>query len=311
MKAVAYFRYGGPDVMEYTELPMPVIRPGYALVKVRAASINPVDWKLRGGALRFMMGHKFPRIMGADVAGTIAEISGASDLKVADDVFGFASPADPPGSLAEFCLVPLERLAPLPPGLTFMEAAAMPCVGVTAHTALVTMAKITAGQRVLINGCTGGIGHLAVQIAKARGARVTGTCRTSAMEFAKGLGVDDVVDYTTTDIVASGRTFDVILETASTLAFRRARRIMAPQSVFLDPDLNFLNTLLGLTGRRYRAVMADVKRGALETLSALVADGVLKPTVGHQVPLENAVAAITEIERGRSVHGKTVFLVSG
>lgn len=309
MKAIAYYAYGGPEVMRLADLPEPELRPGYAVVKVAAASINPVDWKLRGGILRLIMGKKFPRVMGADLAGTIHAVAEGSDFKVGQKVFGFAPPADPPGSLAEYCLVPLDRLAALPAALSFVEAAAIPCVGVTAYQALVTQGHVQAGKHVLINGCTGGIGHLAVQIAKAHGAHVTGTCRTSLMDFAAALGVDKVVDYTRENILESAQRFDVILETSSTLPFRKARRIMKPGGVFLDPDLNIFNTPLGMFGRRYRSVSADIRRGVMETLGAMAERGELKPVVGQQVPLDEAIAAITAIENGASVKGKAIFTV--
>jgi len=309
VKAVAYFDYGGPEVMTFADIPEPVVRPGYAVIKVAAASINPVDWKLRGGILRLIMGRKFPRVMGADVAGTVHVAAEGSGFRVGDAVFGFAPPADLSGSLAEYCLVPLDRLAALPNGLSFAEAAAMPCTGVTAYQALVTLGRVRAGQRVLINGCTGGIGHLAVQIAKAYGAHVTGTCRAAFTDFARSLGVDTVVDYTREDIGDTKDRFDLILETASVLPFRKARRIMAPDGIFLDPDLNFMNLPLGLFGRRYVPVPAKIYRAALETLSALVARGQLKPVIGQTTPLAEAIPAIAAIEGGASIRGKAIFTI--
>lgn len=309
MKAVAYFSYGGPEVMTLADVDAPTVRPGYAVVKVAAASINPVDWKLRGGILRLIMGKKFPRVMGADVSGTVHAVADGSGFKPGDDVFGFAPPADPPGSLAEYCLVPLERLAPLPQGLTLTEAAALPCTGVTAYQALVTQGRLRAGQKVLINGCTGGIGHLAVQIAKACGAHVTGTCRAALTDFARSLGVDTVVDYTRENILDTDARFDAILETASALPFRKARTLLAPGGVFLDPDLNIINLPLGLFGRRYAPVSAKITRPALESLSALVTRGQLKPVVGQITPLDDAIPAIAAIERGASIRGKAVFTV--
>ncbi len=309
MKAVAYFSYGGPEVMQLAEVPEPVATPGHAVVKIEAASINPVDWKLRGGIMRLVMGNEFPRIMGADLAGVVQSINGESDLKAGDRVFGFAPPAQHPGSLAEFCLVPLERLAPLPKGLSMSEAAALPCVGVTAYMSLVTKGNIQAGHHVLVNGCTGGIGHVAVQIAKAYGAHVTGTCRTSSIPFAQSLGIDEIVDYTKQDILESKQRFDLIVETSSSMSFLKAKKIMGRSSSFLDPDLRMQNKLFGLAGKKYYAIMADVKRPFLEVLTRLVESGKLKPVVGQSVPLNDAIAAITEIEGGKSVNGKSVFTI--
>ena len=308
MKAIAYFRYGGPETMQLAGLPMPVLEPGFAVVKIEAASINPVDWKLRGGIMRLVMGNHFPRVIGADLAGAIHSIEGESDLKIGDRVFGFAPPAQPPGSLAEYCLVPIERLSPLPAGLSMSEAASLPCVGVTAFMSLVTKGDVQPGQHVLVNGCTGGIGHIAVQIAKAHGAHVTGTCRTASIPFAQSLGVDDIIDYTKQDILDSKQRFDLIVETSSSMSFTKAKKIMAPKSAFLDPDLRLQNIPLGLGGKRYHAIMADVRRPLLEELTKLVERGAVKPVVGQSVKLDDAVAAITEIETGKSVNGKSVFV---
>lgn len=309
MKAVAYFRYGGPEVMQLADLPQPTVQRGYAVVKVAAASINPVDWKLRGGMVRLVMGRNFPRIMGADLAGVIHAIEGGSDLKSGDRVYGFAPPMQPPGSLAEFCLVPLDRLARLPQNLGMNEAAALPCVGVTAYTSLIVKGRLQPGQHVLINGCTGGIGHVAVQIAKAHGAHVTGTCRTDSIPFAQSLGVDDVVDYTKRDILATSQRFDLVVETSSTLSFRKAKAVMTARSRFLDPDLNVQNILVGLGGKHYCPIVANVRRPALEQLTKMVERGTLKPVCGLTVGLADAISAITDIERGKSVNGKTVVVL--
>ncbi len=310
MRAIAYFRYGGPEVMELTEVPMPVVPPGCGLVKIQTASINPVDWKLRSGQLKLITGRTFPRIMGADLAGTLVEKQGEGNgLKVGDAVCGFAYPADPPGSLAEYCAVPLERLAHVPAGLTMIEAAALPLVGVTAHTALFKLGQLKSGQSILINGAAGGIGHVAVQMAKSAGATITATCRSAAMNFVRGLGADAVIDYDAQDILACGVLFDAILDTSGRLSFRKAKRILKSGGVFLDPDLKFQNIPFGLFGKRYRPVMADVRRAGIENLSAMVAAGTLKPAVGEVFDLSEALSAITAVEHGHSVMGKTVFKI--
>jgi NADPH:quinone reductase-like Zn-dependent oxidoreductase len=309
MKAVAYFQYGGPEVMRLVDLPQPVVQPGFAVVKVAAASINPVDWKLRSGMMRLLMGKKFPRVMGADLAGVIHAIDGTTELKPGDQVYGFAPPTQPSGSLAEFCLVRLDRLAKLPQNLSLNEAAALPCVGVTAYTSLIDKGRLRAGQRALIHGCTGGIGHVAVQIAKAHGAHVTGTCRTSSIPFAQSLGVDEIIDYTQQDILRTSQRFDLIVETSGTLSFRKAKAIMTERSRFLDPTLHVQNILLGLGGKHYHPIIADIRRPALDQLTKMVESGALKPIAGLTVALGDAIATITDIEHGKSVQGKAVIVL--
>ena len=310
MKAIAYSRYGGPEVMERTDVPMPVVPPGHGLVKIHAASINPVDWKLRSGMLRFVTGRKFPRIMGADLSGTLTEINGdGAGLKIGDAVCGFAPPLQPPGSLAEYCIVPLNRLAHAPPELSMTEAAALPLVSVTAHAALFKVGGLRAGQKLLVVGAAGGVGHVAVQMAKAHGAEVTATCRTNAMSFVKGLGADVVIDYTAQDILDCGEVFDLILDTSGTLPFRKAKRIMKSHGIFLDPDLKFKNFLFGMIGKRYRPVMADVLRTEIEKVIPMLAAGSLKLTIGEVFNFKGAVSVITAIEEGRSIRGKAVFVI--
>jgi NADPH:quinone reductase-like Zn-dependent oxidoreductase len=310
MKAIAYNRYGGPEVMELTEVPVPEVPPGYGLVKIHAASINPVDWKLRSGMLKFITGRKFPRIMGADLSGTLTEVNGdGAGLKVGDAVCGFAQPTQPPGSLAEYCVVALNRLAHVPPELSMTEAAALPLVCVTAHTALFKVGDLRAGQKLLVVGAAGGVGHVAVQMAKAHGAEVTATCRTNAVDFVTGLGADVVIDYTAQDILECGEAFDLILDASGKLPFLKAKRIMKPRGIFLDPDLKFLNLFFGLFGKRYKPVLADVLRTEIEKFLPMLAAGTLRSVVGEVFKFADAIPAITAIEGGQSIRGKAVFVV--
>ena len=160
-----------------------------------------------------------------------------------------------------------------------------------------------------MSGAAGGVGHVAVQMAKAHGAEVTATCRTNAMGFVKDLGADVVIDYTAQDILECGKKFDVILDASGKLPFRKAKRIMVSDGVFLDLDLKFHNIFFGLIGKRYKLVMADVKRTEIEKVLPMVASGALKPVVGEIFNLVEAVSAITAIEGGQSIRGKAVFLV--
>jgi NADPH:quinone reductase-like Zn-dependent oxidoreductase len=155
----------------------------------------------------------------------------------------------------------------------------------------------------------GGIGHVAVQIAKAHGARVTGTCRTTAIPFAQSLGVDDIIDYTKQDILDTSQRFDLIVETSSSLSFRKAKAIMTARSSFLDPDLNVQNILLGWGAKHYCPIIADVSRPAIDRLTKMVESNTLKPVVGLTVALADAVSAITDIEGGKSVNGKAVVVL--
>lgn len=210
MRAIIYNSYGKQENFHWTEKPIPTAKENEILVKVKASSINPVDWKIRKGEMKLFMNKKFPKGLGVDFAGTVENIgNGITKFKKGDDVFGWL-PYNMAGSVAEYVIATENLTVKKPKNISYAEAATLPMACIATMVALIDNGKVMPGMKVLINGCTGGVGQFAVMIAKLRGAKVTGTCNTSSVETAKKIGVDVVVDYSKIDILKSTAMFDVI-----------------------------------------------------------------------------------------------------
>ncbi|MFO8038876.1 MAG: NAD(P)-dependent alcohol dehydrogenase [Sodalinema sp.] len=195
MKAILIDRYGNPDVLEYRDRDLPVAKGDHVLVKIMASSVNPVDWKVRRGDFGLVSGFNFPKALGSDVAGIVEAVGDdVETLQPGDEVFGFISPLEG-GAYAEYLIIPAENLAAKPTRLSFAEAAAVPLAGLTAMQSLLDLGELRPGLSVLINGASGGVGSLAVQIAKAFEANVTGVCSASNQDLVSQLGADQVIDY--------------------------------------------------------------------------------------------------------------------
>jgi len=174
MKAVSIEKYGGPEVLQYTEHPMPQIDDNELLIQVKASSVNPVDWKVRKGMLKFLPGQKLPKILGGDIAGIVEKVGkNILEFKSGDEVYGLIS-AIKGGGYAEFAVAKLQQISLKPKTLSFEEAATIPLAALTAYQGLYKVGKIKTGEKVIVNGCSGGVGHFAIQIAKAMGGEITG-----------------------------------------------------------------------------------------------------------------------------------------
>lgn len=236
MKAWVYQLYGNPsDVLEFQEVSIPNIGDDQVLVRVKAASVNPLDWHLMTGTPRFgrlSFGLTRPKrnVPGVDVAGTVERVGkDVKRLKPGDEVFGETS-----GAFAEYAAVAEQDLAMKPANLSFEEAAAVPVAGLTALQGLRDWAKMQAGQKVLINGASGGVGTFAVQIARALGAgEVTGVCSTRNVEAVMELGADRVIDYTEEDFTRTGEQYDLVFDGPGNRSFRDLRRVLAPGAVYV------------------------------------------------------------------------------
>jgi NADPH:quinone reductase-like Zn-dependent oxidoreductase len=211
MRAIRQDRVGGPEVMELVEVDRPKPIPTEVLVRVHAAGVNPVDWKTRASGGMGIL--ELPFTVGWDVSGVVEELGGATSLfAVGDEVLGMPWFPRPANAYAEYVTAPARQFVRKPAKLSHAEAAGLPLAGLTAWQALVDVANIQPGQRVLVTAAAGGVGHLAVQIAKARGAYVLGTARTAKHEFLRSLGVDEPIDYTSVDVGATVRDVDVVLD---------------------------------------------------------------------------------------------------
>lgn len=323
MTAIAAPRYGSSEVLRTEVVPRPVAGEGEVLVRVRAAAVCSGDVHLLTGkpyAIRLGFGLRRPkyRIIGHDLAGEVVQIgAGVTGFAAGDVVFG----AVDAGAFAEYVSVPVERLAHAPAGLTMEEAAALPDSGMTALQGLRDIGGLHAGQAVLINGASGGVGTSAVQIAKALGAQVTAVCSTRHVESLRALGTDRVIDYTTTDFTRSAHRYDVLLDLVGNRSLTACRRVLAPKGVFVSsagaPGGNWLGPVVWvakvvLTGllvsQTMRPLLMRPRRADLEFLAGLAADGKLRPVIERRYPLGEAATAVGHVADGHA-HGKTVIVV--
>lgn len=312
MKAFYATAYGGPEVMRYGDLPDPAPRRGEVRVAVHAASVNPVDWKLRGGIARRIPGQAMPRPFGTDLAGVVDAVGeGGGPFAVGDRVYGVVvTMFGRPGSHAELVCAPAARLRRLPAGLSFEAAAALPVAALTAQNAL-RLAGARAGGRVLVNGATGGVGHFAVQLARAHGATVTAVCSAANAERARAFGAAEVIDYRTRDFTTGADRWDLILDAHASLGWARAARALAPGGAYAatmpSPALWVRDLLSGVlpVGRGYVANLRD-RPEDYDGLERLVLGGQVTPRLAAVLPLAEADRAFALLEGG-GVAGKIVL----
>jgi NADPH:quinone reductase-like Zn-dependent oxidoreductase len=280
------------------------------LVRVHAAGVNPADWKRRSGLLPAF--GEPPFTVGLDLSGT-AEAAGeqVTRFRPGDAVYGAVLP--PRGSYAEYVTVPQDWLAPLPPGLDHVQAAALPAAALTAWQPLVRIAGIRPGQRVLIHAAAGGVGHLAVQIAKAHGAHVTATASPGKHAFLRALGADDVIDYTTADFAARARDIHIVLDPVSGDYGPRSLDTLVPGGILLDvrgtgPDRTAVRKQAAARGLRYEEFRFTPSGTDLENITALVQHGAVRATIDRTLPLERAALA-HQLSQAGHVAGKIVLTI--
>ena len=308
MRAVTQQSFGGPDVLEVAEVDRPVPIPSEVLVRVHASAVNPVDAMARSGALPLIGAPPF--VLGWDISGVVEEVvPGVNRFDVGDEVYGMPFFPREGGGYAEFVAVPSRQLARKPARLDHVHAAALPLVGLTAWHSLIDVAHIEPGQRVLIHGGAGGVGHLAIQIAKARGAHVITTASAPKHDFVRGLGADRVVDYRSVDFTDVVHDVDVVLETVGADYGERSLRTLVPGGLFItvvERTNAELRAKTEAAGMRFAGVTVEPDYVGLEALADLVDSGRLHPYVEHALPLADAAKAHELIESGRTT-GKVVL----
>jgi len=312
MQAVQYSCYGPPKVLELRRVAVPTPKPGEVLVRVYASGLNPKDAIIRSGFFKRFSGRAFPKGTGFDFAGEVSEVgAGAEGFGLGQRVWGFLDGFDG-GAAAEYVAVPQGWLSPMPEGLPYAEAAALPLVGLTALQALRDKAKLRSGERLLIKSASGGVGSAAIRLAKAIGAYVTAVASTASLEHCRMLGADEVVDYTRTDPATLPGRFDVFLDLYGSSPFYTYRRLWERRGRFVTaaPDPNiFLARLVTrlLPGPRVDFVFVKPKRDDLVTLAAYVEAGALSMSIEATYTLETvreAHRAVTE----KHACGKRVLL---
>ena len=303
MKAVKIDQYGDERVLQLVEVPTPEPAPHEVLIQVQAASVNPVDWKIRDGAgLRF--GMQLPIFLGSEVAGVVAKVGAdVTEFRVGDEVYGTV----PAGGYADYALAQPAALAPKPAALDFAHAAAIPLAALTAWQALFEAADLRAGQRVLILGAAGSVGALAVQLAKAKGASVTGLASGGNEAFVRSLGADEFVDYTAQPFEDVVSAMDVVLDAVGGDTFTRALRCVKKGGILVTV-VAFPTPEQG-AGHGIRAVRVASRpnRSQLDEISQLVAAGQLVAQVAQTFPLAQ-VGAAQELSKAGHTRGKLVLL---
>lgn len=309
MRAVRQESFGAPSVLQVAEVDRPVPLPTEVLVKVHAAGVNPVDAIIRSGGLP-LLGEP-PFILGWDISGVVEDLEpGVNRFAIGDEVYGMPFHPRAGNAYAEYVAAPSRVLARKPAGLTHAQAAALPLAGLTAWQALVDTAGVTAGQRVLIHGAGGGVGHLAVQIAKAYGAHVIGTASAGKHQWLYDLGADELIDHTTADFTEKVRDVDVVLESIGGETARRSIDVLRPGGLLVtivgrrDFELAERTTA---NGRRFAGIAVEPDRVGLEALTDLVERGKLQVQVAEVVPLDQAARAHELIETG-GTSGKIVLI---
>jgi NADPH:quinone reductase-like Zn-dependent oxidoreductase len=320
MKAIVRHKYGTADVLELANLSKPTPSENEVLIRVHAAALNPYDWHLMRGTpwfLRLFVGLRKPKNirMGADVAGTVVGLgSGVNEFRLGDDVFGAAD-----GSLAEYVCGPVSTFVRKPANVSHEEAAAVPIAGLTALQALRDKGLVKAGDKVLINGASGGVGSFAVQIAKRLGATVTGVCSGRNVELVRSIGADHVIDYTGEDFAAASERYDIVFDLAGSRKLSDFRRVLKPKGVFIGcggggpetPGGKLLRGMLEqvVTGwfvsQKLVGVLAKRSKADLEILSELLASGKIRPVIDRRYGLAEVPEAIRYVEQGHA-RGKVV-----
>ena len=322
MKAVVYTRYGPPDVLELKEIAKPLPKDNEVLVKVHAASVNPADWHLVRGEpfLVRLMGYGFlkPRnqIPGCDIAGRVEAVGRfAKQFQPGDDVFGDISRSGG-GGFAEYVSVPEDALALKPTGMPFEEAAAAPLAAMTALQGLRDKGRISAGEKVLINGAGGGVGMFAVQIAKSFGAEVTGVCSKKKLDIVRSIGADYVIDYTRVDFTQDRKRYDLILDTAAHHSILDCKRALNAKGIYVlvgGPMASVYQTMLlgpwvSMGSRKMGTLMAKANKKDLLIVKELLEAGKVKPVIDRRYALSEVPEALRYLEEGHA-QGKIVITV--
>ena len=303
MRAARFHEYGPPSVLVIEDVDRPAPKAGEVLIRVHAAGVNPVDWKLRAGYLQAYMPVDLPYIPGLDVAGTVETLGeGVTTFDVGERVFGRGSQ-----TYAEFAVATATTIAPIPKGVSFEQATTLHVGGETAWVALFDTGHLESGQRLLVQGGAGGVGSIAVQLAHWKGAYVIATASTANIEFVRSLGADEVIDYTKVNVEDAVRDVDVVLDTVGGEVTAKSWSALKPGGILVmiagAPDTE----TAAARGVRTSSVAHPAEtRPVLEELAKLVASGELKPQFGRIFPLEDAAQAQAASETG---HGRGRILL--
>ena len=319
MKAIVQTRYGSPDVLQLRDVEKAVVKDDEVLVRVHAAAVNIGDWHLLRGMpyiVRVVAGLRAPRreIPGLEIAGQVEAVGrGVQQFRPGDEVFGWCN-----GAFAEYACTAASSLLPKPSNLTLEQSAAVGDSALTALAAVRDQGKVQPGQKVLINGASGGVGTFAVQIAKAFGAHVTAVCSTANLDMVRSIGADQVIDYTREDFVQSPRRYDVMLDLVGNRSLSHCRRALTPRGTYVVVGVKDMGRWLGLARQfksllispfvrqRMRVFVVRHNREDLAVLKELVEAGKLAPVIDRRYPLSDLPEALRHQGEGHA-RGKVII----
>ncbi|MGH8529846.1 MAG: NAD(P)-dependent alcohol dehydrogenase [Nevskiales bacterium] len=320
MKAVFFEHYGPPEVLQYSERPRPEPRADQVLIEVHAVAVNPRDWLLREGRYQFrhLLGG-FPIIPGSDVSGVIvATGKDVQGFRQGDEVFAMQSMLGRMGGYAEYVAVKEVCLARKPNNVTHAQAAAVPCAGLTSWQALLKNGKMKQGDKVVVVGASGGVGHYAVQIARHFGAHVIGVCSTANVEFVKSLGAHEVIDYKKEKFNERLRDCDIVYDTIGRESLATCAKVLNPNGVYITTIPNGRTAVEWLTtslrhrlsqrGQRASVIMCEAAGADLAEMAALMNHGKLRSQIDQTFPLKDAIEAHRK-SRSFRTRGKLVLTV--
>jgi NADPH:quinone reductase-like Zn-dependent oxidoreductase len=303
MKAIVYQKFGKIDVLQMLEMSKPTVQSNQVLVKVKAFSINPMDWKIRKGEMTLMSGSKFPKYTGADFAGTIENIGASvSGFSIGDEVFGVVKNIMKEGVSAEYVAIPASLIWKKPSNISFAQAASIPVVGTAAVTALEKMGNINAQTKILINGATGGFGMFLLQLLKQRSANVTAVTSSKGAEFAKKWGANSVIDYTKENALSHKATYDIVIDLSGKMGYQNAKQIMKSKAIFLNPTPKPIEIPLSLlknlfTSQKHIVILSSPSTKYTDVLVSAVKNG-LQIEVNKVFPFAEYKDAYQYAEQG-------------
>jgi NADPH:quinone reductase-like Zn-dependent oxidoreductase len=309
MKAIVIHEYGGPEVLKYEDVPRPEPKADQILIRVIAAGVNPVDGMIRSGMFAKNGNGAFPLILGGDIAGIVERAGNEiTKFKAGDPVFAYVS-LDSGGGYAQYAVVPERDAAPKPESLTYVEAAGVPIVALTAWQALNDAAKLNAGQTVLIHGGSGGVGSFAIQIAKARGAKVIATASTANQDVLKQLGTDVAIDYTKQKFEEIAKDVDVVLDSVGKDTLTRSYGVVKKGGIIVSLVARPHQSELEKHGIRGVALSVEPNSGELAQIGKLIDDKKIRVIVSQTFPLSEAAKAHEQVATGHT-RGKIVLKVA-
>jgi NADPH:quinone reductase-like Zn-dependent oxidoreductase len=313
MKKIIYMHFGNADVLQMADVARPAVSETTILIKVKAVSINPLDWKIRNGEMKLMAGSKFPRGTGIDFSGIVEETGNKiNNYRKGDEVFGLLD-VFKGAALAEYIVVEEKYIAPKPMRISFAQAAAAPVVGSAALQIFDSLVSIQAGSEVLINGASGGIGMFALQIAKMKGAKVTAVVSDSGLQAAKDWGGDFVINYRKEEVLKAGKTYDVVIDLSNQMPFSAAKEIMKNSSSYVHtapgPKEILISFLINLfSNKKYKVLMLKPSTIYLLELTKYI-EQELSILVSKAYSFNSFKEAYSEVQKGHFI-GKSVIIVN-